>query len=112
MVGYTIMGAFLFSKIEGSDSDGTKVVLDAEDLRNKTIERLWNVTVALNVLDESTWRNNVSGIVKSYQMEVVELVGEGWTGENTTIPDKWTPEGGFLYSLTVITTIGTFLSSL
>ncbi|XP_063851120.1 potassium channel subfamily K member 16-like [Scylla paramamosain] len=107
MVGYTIMGAFLFSHIEKEEEeDGTEVVIDADDLRNKTIERLWNVTVALNVLDEGNWRSNVTGIVKYYQKEVVDLVGNGWTGETTTIKSKWSIEGGFLYSLTVITTIG------
>ncbi|KAK8728107.1 hypothetical protein OTU49_009396 [Cherax quadricarinatus] len=102
MVGYTIMGAFLFSAIESQND----VVITADVIRNQTIEQLWNITVMYNVLDKPNWRANVSHIMLTYQRAIIKLVDEGWDGGNTTLPNKWSIEGGFLYSLTVITTIG------
>ncbi|XP_071531996.1 two pore potassium channel protein sup-9-like [Panulirus ornatus] len=102
MVGYTTMGAYLFSTIESQDD----MVITADLLRSKTIEELWNITVAYNVLDKPNWTANVTSVVSQYQKAIINLVGEGWDGGNTTLHNKWTIDGGFLYSLTVITTIG------
>jgi len=59
------------------------------------------------VFSEKHWKKEVRDILKKYQWEVVSAIkkdGYGGMEEN-----KWTFAGAFLYSLTVITTIGEFL---
>ncbi|CAL4060919.1 unnamed protein product [Meganyctiphanes norvegica] len=105
MVGYTIMGAFLFREIEGPYETTTVMGMDKD--RNMTIEMLWNITAELNILHPENWTKQVEKVVKEYQLKVIGAVGDGWDGgESTGSPSQWSIEGGFLYSLTVITTIG------
>lgn len=104
MLGYTITGALIFKEIEGKKSPLD--TLCAENIRNETIEQLWNITMAHNVLDQTKWKEAVNTTVQQYQGKIVDLVMRGWLGNDTTVQDKWTLAGGFLYSLTVITTIG------
>ena len=105
MVGYNIMGAFLFKSIEGPSEEMKQYFVG--ERRNATVERLWNHTMAFNNLYPNNWTLNVAREVCEYKKFIVEVVGEGYDG--TDGPEKnimWSFEGGFLYSLTVITTIG------
>ncbi|XP_076028793.1 two pore potassium channel protein sup-9-like [Oratosquilla oratoria] len=103
-VGYTIMGAFIFQAIEGPQENTTFAYVDK--IRNETIQKLWNITVEYNVLYKTNWTSNVNQVVESYQREIISVIGEGWDGPDGKNGNQWSIEGGFLYSLTVITTIG------
>ncbi|GLH04687.1 Uncharacterized protein GBIM_10342 [Gryllus bimaculatus] len=109
VVGYTILGAFVFQAIEGSQDDdtGQRVVR----LRNETAARLWQLTLRLNTLSRALWVANVSHEMLLYQEKVVEAIMDGFDGtEHSKVPQQWSFPGAFLYSLTVITTIGESLA--
>ncbi|KAL6257321.1 hypothetical protein P5V15_010896 [Pogonomyrmex californicus] len=101
VVGYTIAGAFLFTHIEGrthSDVAGNVI-----KLRNRTATILWELTTKENVFSEELWKTKVRDILENYQTKVVSAIQDGYDGVQK---NKWTFAGAFLYSLTVITTIG------
>jgi hypothetical protein len=59
------------------------------------------------VLEEEEWRKQAAVEVLKFQQEVIEAFGKGYDGtalSNET--SQWSFSGAFLYSLTVITTIG------
>ncbi|XP_014479174.1 PREDICTED: two pore potassium channel protein sup-9 isoform X7 [Dinoponera quadriceps] len=101
VVGYTIAGAFLFIHIEGKTSPD--VADDVIRLRNLTAATLWELTSKENVFSEKLWKAKVRDILESYQKKVVSAIKNGYDGVEE---NKWTFAGAFLYSLTVITTIG------
>ncbi|XP_069699067.1 potassium channel subfamily K member 9 [Periplaneta americana] len=106
VVGYTIAGAFIFGAIEGNEAPlANAVVLE---LRNKTALKLWDLSCCgLNVFSEENWRENVSTELLEYQQLIVEAIQNGFDGtDNVNQSLKWSFSGAFLYSLTVITTIG------
>ncbi|XP_024943239.1 two pore potassium channel protein sup-9 [Cephus cinctus] len=102
VVGYTIAGAFVFTAIEGKHS--LKRSGDVARLRYFTASNLWEVTLEENTIRESVWRNRVRAILKKYQKDIVEAIRNGYDG--TEDNKQWSFAGAFLYSLTVITTIG------
>lgn len=102
VVGYTIAGAFLFAHIEGrtrSNIANDEVI----KLRNLTAATLWELTSKENVFSEKLWKAKVRDILENYQKRVVSAAKSGYNGVEE---NKWTFAGAFLYSLTVITTIG------
>ncbi|XP_011867483.1 PREDICTED: potassium channel subfamily K member 16 [Vollenhovia emeryi] len=101
VVGYTIAGAFLFTHIEGRTS--LDVASDVIKLRNLTAATLWELTSKENVFSEKLWKAKVRDILENYQKKVVSAIKNGYDGVEE---NKWTFAGAFLYSLTVITTIG------
>ncbi|KYN00302.1 hypothetical protein ALC62_08944 [Cyphomyrmex costatus] len=101
VVGYTIAGAFLFIHIEGKTR--LDVTSDVIKLRNSTAATLWELTSKENVFSEKLWKEKVRDILKNYQTTIVSAIKDGYNGMRET---KWTFAGAFLYSLTVITTIG------
>ncbi|XP_070511744.1 TWiK family of potassium channels protein 18 [Cardiocondyla obscurior] len=100
VVGYTIAGAFLFTHIEGETR--LDVVDNVIRLRNRTAATLWELTSKENVFSEKLWKAKVRDILENYQKNVVVAINNGYDG----VDEKWTFAGAFLYSLTVITTIG------
>nr|CAD7427638.1 unnamed protein product [Timema monikensis] len=105
VVGYTITGAFIFIFIEKKEvSEGNIIVMK---LRNETVDFLWNLTYVLNVFDEPHWKTAVSLKLMDYQEEVVKAISKGFDGSDNNLgSSQWSFSGAFLYSLTVITTIG------
>lgn len=106
VVSYTIAGAFLFQFIEGKNSlDRASHVLT---LRNDTAFRLWELTCKLNVFSERTWKARVRAELANYQKEIVSAIKNGYDGADSSSGSskQWSFAGAFLYSLTVITTIG------
>ncbi|XP_039313656.1 TWiK family of potassium channels protein 9 [Solenopsis invicta] len=97
VVGYTIAGAFLFSYIEG------EIVSNIAELRNQTAADLWEFTSKNVLSEEGFWKEEVKKSLETYQTEVVRAIKDGYDG---TEIKNWTVAGAFLYSLTVITTIG------
>jgi hypothetical protein len=60
-----------------------------------------------NIFSEKLWKAKVRVILETYQKTVVSAIKNGYDGVEG---NKWTFAGAFLYSLTVITTIGECLS--
>ncbi|XP_022185691.1 TWiK family of potassium channels protein 18 isoform X2 [Nilaparvata lugens] len=105
VIGYTIAGSFMFMAIE-KESVNTKVdqVVRA---RNTTVANLWQATCCtINLFSEETWRNTVHVELLAFQKSVVNAVqNDGYEGEQLN-GNRWSFSGAFLYSLSVITTIG------
>ncbi|XP_017776918.1 PREDICTED: potassium channel subfamily K member 18 [Nicrophorus vespilloides] len=105
VVGYAIAGAFIFMEIEGS-AEKPHTTNIAKN-REQTAASFWNLTYTTNVLDKETWMRNVSQILLDYQSFAVDAIRDGYDGtDDTDYSKQWSFSGAFLYSLTVITTIG------
>lgn len=104
VVGYAIGGALVFQSIEAPHEDKLSVVMQVNRLRNSTLDALWNVTTALNVFNKELWSIQTELKVKAYQEELVKRIKED--GYDGSLEGSWSFSGSFLFSLTVITTIG------
>lgn len=81
--------------------------------RQMYAEKFWNMTLEMNPFDEVQYRNVVMRELETYQMLFVNFTRKGYDGftdEETS--SQWSFAGAFLYSLTVITTIGEYLYQL
>ncbi|XP_023952117.1 potassium channel subfamily K member 15-like [Bicyclus anynana] len=103
VVAYTIAGAFMFQAIEGA-SEIERVNNMARE-RDSTAQYLWqNVTLTFNLFNETALKESINIELKSYQGKIVKAVRRGWDGGRSS--RQWSFSSAFLYSLTVITTIG------
>lgn len=103
VIGYSIMGAFAFRALEAPYEE--KKVEQVSRLRQDTVKRLWEITDKLNVLYKDNWTRMVSHEVRNFQTELIAAVKDGYDGKDGG-SQQWSFSGAFLYSLTVITTIG------
>ncbi|XP_071094261.1 TWiK family of potassium channels protein 18-like [Haliotis cracherodii] len=105
VIGYSIMGGFIFMKLEAEQE--IKNRFEVESTRHLYVKRLWNVTVNLNILFEANWSASADEIFRDFQQDIYKTVREtGWDGTETEEAVEWTYAGALLYSVTVITTIG------
>ncbi|XP_068623772.1 potassium channel subfamily K member 18 [Battus philenor] len=103
VVAYTVAGAFMFQAIEGASEIERANNMALE--RNSTAQYLWqNVTLALNLFNETALKHKISIELNKYQSKIVTAVRSGWDGGRSS--RQWSFSSAFLYSLTVITTIG------
>jgi len=102
VIGYLAVGAFMFKEIEAQESMGPDVI---GDQRRLTILLLWNSTVKHNMLDHTTWTKEVEDIIRQYQEAIVQAESDGLEDMEANVK-IWNYSGAFLYSITVITTIG------
>jgi len=102
VVGYLILGAFMFQEIERKDS---RVVNEMVQTRRDTVKQLWDTTVKYNMLHPHSWSAEVDKLIEEYQLKVVEAEAQGFDGNDIPI-ELWNFSGALLYSITVITTIG------
>ncbi|KAG8196592.1 hypothetical protein JTE90_014153 [Oedothorax gibbosus] len=103
VIGYSVMGAFAFRALEAPYEE--QKVSQVSHLRQETVRRLWEITDKLNVLYKDNWTRMVSHEVKHFQTELIAAVKDGYDGKDGS-SQQWSFSGAFLYSLTVITTIG------
>ncbi|XP_037918281.1 potassium channel subfamily K member 15 [Hermetia illucens] len=98
---YTIAGSFMFIAIEGKEAMVRTEKSNKE--KNLLALKLWNISCCVsNVFNESSYRNLVDREILAFQRKIVKQAQKGsGSGEN-----PWSFPGAFLYSLTVITTIG------
>lgn len=102
VIGYLILGAFMFQHIEEPESVEESPVVSK---RRKAVISLWNITERYNTLHMANWSDEVRSVIAVYQEEVIKAIDEGFDGKD--IPDNmWSFSGALLYSITVITTIG------
>ncbi|XP_067686272.1 TWiK family of potassium channels protein 18-like [Haliotis asinina] len=105
VIGYSIMGGFIFMKLEAEQEIQNK--FEVGFTRQLYVKRLWDVTQNLNILFEANWSARADEIFKDFQQNIYKTVREtGWDGTETEEASEWTYAGALLYSVTVITTIG------
>ncbi|XP_052895141.1 potassium channel subfamily K member 10-like [Anopheles moucheti] len=124
VLAYTALGSVLFVTLEGDGEDGdiieTSVAaskpyprhdLVSAEMRLKTVDRLWSITEDLNILYKENWTRLAAQEILHFQDTIIRAVRASRTQQVTNVqqntrPYKWTFASAFLYSLTLITTIG------
>lgn len=105
LVGYTILGGFLFQFLESWNEMEMKE--DMRLTRRRYVKMLWNVTENLNVLYERNWSVEADAILENYTRHVFQATKKkGWDGTDREMELQWSFSGALLYSITVVTTIG------
>ncbi|CAG9815174.1 unnamed protein product [Phaedon cochleariae] len=106
VVGYTIAGSFIFMTIEGKHIP--KMKLEVRNNRSLYATRLWNITMKLNsqVMNKEEYMKTMAEELFKYQQVIVNFTRRGYDGTDDDYSAQWSFAGAFLYSLTVITTIG------
>jgi hypothetical protein len=61
------------------------------------------------VLFYQKWKTSVAEEIKSFQSDLLKAIKDGYEGQQDTGQEQWSFSGAFLFSLTVISTIGKFL---
>lgn len=85
--------------------------------REKTVENIWDITVSLNILYRDNWTRLAAQEITRFQDELLKSLEEEMSHQQTAQQRKslgkrsqenyeWTFAKSFLYSLTVLTTIG------
>ncbi|XP_067014989.2 potassium channel subfamily K member 18-like [Anabrus simplex] len=118
VLGYTLLGAFTFMALEGGMKDNNVAVgvVLGEDIRSKTVEKLWSITEDLNILYKDNWTRLAAQEVLKFQDTLVRNL-RGYRKGSGAAPNggalyyshhhhRWSFSSSFLYSLTLITTIG------
>ncbi|XP_044261008.1 potassium channel subfamily K member 17-like [Tribolium madens] len=125
VLAYTILGAFVFMTLEGGIHHDTAVaaskldpksetsIPNAGELRAETVDRLWSITENLNILYRENWTRLAAEEVLLFQEALFKTLRHsdgGQLGSGTVYygqqMHKWSFSSSFLYSLTLITTIG------
>jgi hypothetical protein len=108
VVGYSILGGFLFQWLEAPVEETVRTQMTERKVLcvNQILTATQNF--ANNLINESEFNSRLAGSLAAFQTEIVLAVKEkGWDGtddSSTTI--QWSFAGALLYAVTVITTIG------
>lgn len=136
LFGYTLIGSVLFLTIEGGSSVQQQVLattsqiglrrnrtrsveakIRAEEARARTVETIWDITVSLNILYRDNWTRLAAQEITKFQDELMQTMQQDMAKNNYAVTQarvvggqgmeiQWTFAKAFLYSLTVLTTIG------
>ncbi|XP_057664097.1 potassium channel subfamily K member 17-like [Diorhabda carinulata] len=126
VLGYTILGAFVFMALEGGLYQDTNRATNTKgspmggpdvvtELRSDTVDRLWSITENLNILYRENWTRLAAEEVLVFQEALFKVLHDSENGYvNSRVGTltyfqkyhKWSFSSSFLYSLTLITTIG------
>lgn len=104
VIAYSIMGAFAFRALEKPHEE--KKDNEVRQMRDETVKKLWDITLELNVLYKENWTKLVTHEIRTFQTKLVREIKKGYDGNEADATAQWSFSGAFLYSLTVITTIG------
>ncbi|KAK4878871.1 hypothetical protein RN001_011377 [Aquatica leii] len=105
VVGYTVAGAFIFIYIEGDAEVLLRRTISMQ--RNHKADTIWSITNLTNIFNEKAWKKHIMKELEEYQITITHAVKNGLDGTDIIENNKsWSFPGAFLYSLTVITTIG------
>lgn len=92
------------------------------EARARTVENIWNMTESLNILYKDNWTRLAAQEITRFQDQIIKRLTEQINNQlqpakqekavaTVAKPDlEWTFAKAFLYSLTVLTTIGKFPS--
>ncbi|XP_017865215.1 PREDICTED: potassium channel subfamily K member 15 [Drosophila arizonae] len=100
---YTIGGAFIFQTIEIFEYEKLKTKnLIKPNATAECLNSIWKLTSEnISFYDRQAYRNSVNEVLLKYQQAVYKKQIKG-----PDVDHQWSFSGAFLYSLTVITTIG------
>ncbi|XP_045466134.1 TWiK family of potassium channels protein 7 [Harmonia axyridis] len=104
VVGYTMGGAFMFRALEKDYH--LQVKTDVANAEKVAVVEIWNKTLTMNPFTEEEYRKMLEGQLMKFQKSIVLSVRRGYDGSKLSYSEQWSIAGAFLYSLTVITTIG------
>ncbi|XGW17828.1 hypothetical protein V3C99_002438 [Haemonchus contortus] len=104
VVGYALLGAVIFQAVEGPHEEQIQSSVTAA--RSRAVDVVWNATFRVNRLNQDQWKSAVYKEVKKFQKICMHAIRKGYDGKEFKQAAQWTFTGAFLYSLTVITTIG------
>jgi len=105
LVIYTLLGGALFVGLEAQHERLVKTAVMTT--RDQYVSQLWNITEQLNVLHPDNWSKLADQVLERYAEDVyVATKKRGWDGREDG-DQQWSFAGGLLYSVTVVTTIGT-----
>ncbi|KRY70575.1 Potassium channel subfamily K member 18, partial [Trichinella pseudospiralis] len=104
VVAYTMLGSVLFRAVEGPLEKEVRQL--ARDNRRQSVDRLWTITYEYNVLYEEEWIQKVQEELLSFKQTLLSAIWKGYDARDYEENVQWTFSGAFLYSLSVITTIG------
>ena len=107
VLGYTLLGAFTFMALEGGYKEPARSALLGEEVRARTVEKLWSITEDLNILYKDNWTRLAAQEVLKFQDTLVRNLRGGSLYYNYH-HHRWSFSSSFLYSLTLITTIGEY----
>ncbi|CDW57200.1 Ion trans 2 domain containing protein [Trichuris trichiura] len=103
VVAYTMLGSVLFRAVEGPLEKEVRQL--ARDCRHQSVRRLWMITYEYN-LYEDEWIDKVLDELLNFKRTLLGAVWKGYDARDYEENVQWTFSGAFLYSLSVITTIG------
>ena len=118
VVGYTIVGAFIFQAIELShgqiehntlDLSGSinpttsklhKIASMSEEvvrLRLSTLDEVWKLTEIHNIFNRTLWTIDVAEALFHHQEDMVSLIRQGY--EEQTLEEKWSFPAALMFTL-------------
>ncbi|XP_050679638.1 potassium channel subfamily K member 18-like [Leptidea sinapis] len=101
-----------------ASKSNNSIAQSSAELRSQTVESIWEITVSLNILYKENWTRLAAQEIARFQDKLVSRVTadvseqyEGVRALESTPPHitddyEWNFAKAFLYSLTVLTTIG------
>ncbi|CAG7821643.1 unnamed protein product [Allacma fusca] len=131
VLGYALVGSFVFLALEGNRNSVSQVQVSAsgypvrrgsnltlaiynnlqgeqiQQLKSDTVRNIWEITLNMNILYPDNWTKMTSEEVGNFQRFLVERILS--VVENATVeelPYSWTFPRAFLFALTTLTTIG------
>lgn len=100
VVAYTMLGAVVFQAVEGPTE--LEIRKHQKESRQRAVDFMWDATYDHNILEPDKWEEKVKLAVDEYKRTLVSTIRKGYDAKDI----QWTFSGAFLYSLSVITTIG------
>lgn len=80
-----------------------------ETIRNETVDKLWMETYKLNVLYKENWTAIANKEIEHFERALTKAIKEGYRHQEAQQTDaRWSLADSWLFSFSVITTIGTF----
>ena len=117
VVGYVLMGGFIFQSIEGSHemqerAKNSTLLNDIETNTKSMVNEIWNMTKLELIFHEKNYTNKLKDRLIDYQKKLSNAVKQGYKGNLNPNSTKWTYTGAVVYSITVVTSIGNFFKHL
>lgn len=104
VVAYTILGALIFRAVEGPPEVEIQHMVTKK--RRSAVDIMWHTTYVYNVLDPPVWVETVESQMEEFRHLLLYVIRRGYDGIDNIDNSQFTLAGAYLYSLTVITTIG------